>query len=352
MKILINTPCVDNPGGVANHFKGLRKYWSEDVTYNYISGRYKISGQLLLPLDIVKFAFRLIFFKYDVVLLNPSLGKNAIYRDALFLRLASFFKVKKVVFFHGWSEEVAAQISDNPKWFKKKFSRADCFLVLASSFKEQMEEWGIEQPIKLTTTKVDDDLLLINEENSSAPPSDKVAPCLLFLARIEENKGIYVAIEAFSLLSKKYPNIKLKIAGCGGALESAKAFVLKEGILNVEFLGQISGEKLSNAFSSSDVYILPTWHGEGMPTSVLEAMAFGLPVITRPVGGLNDFFVPNKMGSLISSRNPNDFSDAIDNILVSSSKMNEICTFNKDYAKENFMASKVALNIEKLLGEA
>lgn len=62
MKILINTPCVDNPGGVANHFKGLRKYWSEDVTYNYISGRYKISGQLLLPLDIVKFAFRLIFF--------------------------------------------------------------------------------------------------------------------------------------------------------------------------------------------------------------------------------------------------------------------------------------------------
>lgn len=45
-----------------------------------------------------------------------------------------------------------------------------------------------------------------------------------------------------------------------------------------------------------------------MPTVVLEAMAFGLPVVTRAVGGLCDFFEDGKMGRITNSMNPMDYA--------------------------------------------
>lgn len=55
----------------------------------------------------------------------------------------------------------------------------------------------------------------------------------------------------------------------------------------------MTGKLLSEQFESGDIYILPTYF-EGMATSVLEAMAFGLPIITTPTGGVKDFFKKGK----------------------------------------------------------
>jgi hypothetical protein len=76
MKILINTPDTSILGGVANHYKGLKSYWTEDVRYNFIGGRKGIPGSLVLIYDYLKFFFICLFVNYDVVVLNPSLGKR------------------------------------------------------------------------------------------------------------------------------------------------------------------------------------------------------------------------------------------------------------------------------------
>jgi glycosyltransferase involved in cell wall biosynthesis len=98
----------------------------------------------------------------------------------------------------------------------------------------------------------------------------------------------------------------------------------------------------------SDIYILPTW-GEGMPASVLEAMAFGLPVITRPVGGIVDFFETPKMGYLIESKSENDFYEAIFQLLNDKDRLTEISIYNHQYALSHFAASKVAGSLESVL---
>lgn len=56
---------------------------------------------------------------------------------------------------------------------------------------------------------------------------------------------------------------------------------------DVIFTGRLAGEALKN--DKNALLLLLTTHGEGMPTVVLEAMAFGLPILTRNVGGLVDF---------------------------------------------------------------
>src|SRR5690554_8211066 len=83
-----------------------------------------------------------------------------------------------------------------------------------------------------------------------------------------------------------------------------------------------------------------------MPTSVLEAMAFGLPIISRPVGGLVDFFEEDKMGYLIESLDPKEYADKIVQLLENNQKMKEIGIYVHIYAKKHFMDSKVALDTQ------
>ena len=86
-----------------------------------------------------------------------------------------------------------------------------------------------------------------------------------------------------------------------------------------------------------------------MPTSVLEAMAFGLPVFTRNVGGLKDFFVAGQMGFITDSLNAEDFANAIKSFLSDQELYRQVSRYNHHYACEHFLASKVAALIENEL---
>jgi glycosyltransferase involved in cell wall biosynthesis len=346
LKILINTPDTGFSGGVASHYKGLLPFWVEDVDYHTIGTRNGIPGFVLFPFDVFLFFTKLIFFSYDAVLINPSLGKKSLIRDAIYLRISSFFKLKKIVFFHGWDQALADKISDNPDWFLRNFKSADAFLVLASSFKRQMESWGVTKRIGLTTTKVDD--FLIDGFDLS---DRKFSGTLLFLARLEVDKGIFLALEVFEILQKERPELRLIVAGTGGAFPQAKKIVLDRGIGNVEFLGNVSGNDLIAAFANSDIYLFPTWYGEGMPTSVLEAMAFGLPIVSRPVGGLVDFFEEGSMGYLVDSLSASDFVEKIIFLLADLDRIKHIGIYNQNYARNHFMASRVASQLEIFIGE-
>ena len=88
------------------------------------------------------------------------------------------------------------------------------------------------------------------------------------------------------------------------------------------------------------VFFLPTY-GEGMPISVLEAMAYGLPVVTRQVGGLNDFFINEKMGFITKSKSPKVFSDFLIRLIEDSELRKAMAEYNKKYAYAHFSATKV-----------
>lgn len=333
-------------GGVANHYMGLRSFWSETVKYNYVGHRGKVkSGMLWLPWDLAKFLWNLIIFHPDVVLLNPSLGNRPLKRDFLYLNIARTLGFKVAVFIHGFDWNIAKTI--NRKWVSLNLNKACMVFVLAQSFRKELRSWGINAPIEITTTKVDDRMIKDFDIESRNGKCNN----LLFCSRVEKAKGIYETIEAFCILKEKYPSLTLTIVGNGSEFTNVKQLIEDNGLQNIILTGALSGEALINSFKRSLLLLLPSY-GEGLPTVVLEGMAFGLPIITRNVGGIPDFFENGKMGFSSDSLDPHIFADAISRYLENPDLIVSTAHYNHQYAINHFMASKVAASLEMKIKNA
>lgn len=342
MKIFINTPSLRFCGGVANHFMGLKNFWTEQVKYNCVGKRIRNTPwltYLILPYDILKFIIRLLIFRPDIVMVNPSMAPKALKRDFTYLKISRFFGFKVSFMFHGFHTE---SVMDMKPYIVEQLNKACLIFVLAKEFKTTLEEWGVTVPIELTTTKVDDRML----QSFSIDQRQGKVENILFLARVTKPKGIMVALGVFNELYHQYPNLKYTVVGDGVDLDEAKEYVRDNGIPNVTFTGALSGERLVEEFKRADLYLFTSYH-EGMPTSVLEAMAFGLPVVTHPVGGMIDFFDEN-MGIAVDTFEPADFVPPIVELIENQEKTKRISEYNHQYAHDHFLASMVAKRMENI----
>ena len=142
----------------------------------------------------------------------------------------------------------------------------------------------------------------------------------------------------------------MTIAGDGTELRAAQAYVRRRHLEGVQWLGWVTGEAKRQAMNQADLYLFPSYT-EGMPNSVLEAMACGLPVVTRPVGGLVDFFENGRMGLMTESLAPGVFVDLIGKLVKDPPLRHRMGAFNRAYARRRFLASNVAKRIEAIYTE-
>ena len=139
------------------------------------------------------------------------------------------------------------------------FFKADTIIVLSNNLKDQLQNLGYTKPIAVEITPVDKNLV------SSFTIADRLerietlyqnylskdfAPNILFLSRIEIDKGIYEAALGFKSILEKFPNAKLLIAGDGTELDKFSKYVLNEKIHNIKFLGYVYGLKKIEVFKS------------------------------------------------------------------------------------------------------
>jgi glycosyltransferase involved in cell wall biosynthesis len=353
MSILTTVPDLEKPGGVAAYYAALRGHIGEDVDFCPVGSRgsheTSIQKWTRLLKDYERFCRMVKSGSYDLIHLNPSLGRKALIRDGLLLLRAKSLGKKVLVCVHGW--DCACETSIRC-WFLFLFRwvyfKADAFIVLASRFQSVLREFGYEKPIYVETTMVSDEVFSHAQVTPVCSASQDTDVNILFLSRIEKSKGIYEAIDAFRRLKAKWPSVTMTVAGDGLDRKNAEEYVGTEGIKGVWFLGWITGEQKHKAFAEADIYLLPTTWGEGMPISVLEAMAYGLPIVTRPVGGLADFFEQGKMGFTTDSRDPQVFASLLERLIVNRRLRAQIGRYNHSFARRNFTASAVAKRLMEI----
>jgi glycosyltransferase involved in cell wall biosynthesis len=356
MKVLILIPGKNARGGITNYYASLKDHFSLPVDYLERGARtwpdrtWPIRELFRVFKDAWKFLMLVRTGKYGLVQTTTSFSNMALLRDGLFILIAKFYRVKIIVFYRGWDMTLTDKIErKHLGLFKKVYFKADAVIELAKANIEKLRSWGYTKPCYLETTVVDQKLLYgIDEEfilNRSRKDPSRFN--MLFLSRIEITKGIYEAIDTYKILKKSHQNLSMTIAGDGSELENIKRIIDEEKLNGIIITGFVEKNEKAEIFMKADIFIFPSYF-EGMPNAVLEAMSFGIPVITRPVGGVADFFINGKNGFLTESKEPAIFADLLEKLLSKGDLYSEICINNYKQAMNNFISSVVVRRIEKI----
>ena len=135
--------------------------------------------------------------------------------------------------------------------------------------------------------------------------------------RLIEKKGLPVTLRAFSTFLKQHPNAMLTIAGEGPLLSELQKFARELGIADrVSFTGFVSQEQLREIYYRSHIFVHPSQTGrdgnqEGIPNSMLEAMATGLPVFATEHGGIPEAIENGVSGVLVPERDDEALARAL-----------------------------------------
>jgi starch synthase len=121
-------------------------------------------------------------------------------------------------------------------------------------------------------------------------------------------KGTPYLLEAFSLVRKKIPGVRLLLTD--SVQDDLKPILARYRDLPIEWAGYLPHEQLVKRLQSADIFVLPSLE-EGLVRTACQAMACGLPAILTPNTGANDFVQPGINGEIVPIRDPQMLADAI-----------------------------------------
>lgn len=138
----------------------------------------------------------------------------------------------------------------------------------------------------------------------------------LYIGRLLLDKGIKELIDAFRIISKKYPTTKLKFIGNyflgNPSAISSRQMELWQNELPIEYLGMV--DNVADHISASSCVVLPSYR-EGMPRAVLEASSMGIPVITTDTVGCRDSVDDLATGFLCKVKDVRDLADKMEKFI-------------------------------------
>jgi L-malate glycosyltransferase len=159
-------------------------------------------------------------------------------------------------------------------------------------------------------------------------------------------KGHYELIEAARRLKSTYPDAKFVLVGDGAERsnleESSRAFGVQDSVL---FLGRRTD--IPELLACCDVFVLPS-HAEGLPNSLLEAMATGLPVLATPVGGVPEVIENGVNGLLVPPRDPTSLADALLRILRDPEFATRLAVGGREGARSQFSFDRAVSELESI----
>lgn len=335
IKVLMLGPARSVKGGmtsvVDNYYDAKL---NEKVKLKYIEtcndSKYKISK--LLKEIKGKLEFYKKINNYDVVHIHMA-SRRSTFRKAKYAHIAKSKGKRVILHIHGGEYKIFYNEcnEEKKKYIKETLKLADKIIVLSEKWKEYFEKLVDKEKIVVINNaiKIPDDF----EKNLNNNE-------LLFLGRIYDKKGIYDLIDVLAELKKEFKDIHLSIGG-DGELEKLKRLIKEKDLeKNVACHGWISGKEKDELLRKSTIFILPSYN-EGMPMSVLEAMAYKNIVLTTNVGGIPEVIENNKNGIMIEPGNKKALYNNLKEIFNDISKKQDLSNNARKLVEEKFDINKM-----------
>ncbi len=244
-----------------------------------------------------------------------------------------------------------------PVWFNKLYlktlgkwtlNRADKIICYTEGEKENIEKLGID-PKKISIIHNGVDTFLFAPRTSEKTTDKKQ---ILWVGRFVTGKGVEYLIEAFSQVQKKIPSTHLVLVGDGPEKTTIEEKIRKMHLQSsVTLIDYLDNEELPGVYKNSDVFVLPSLM-EGVPRTILEAMACGVPVVTTNLPHLVGII--DGAGLVVPPKDPILLSGAILTILEDASlaeKMGQRGRYKieEEYSWEDTVGKTLAL-YESVIG--
>lgn len=294
-RVLMCGSTLTTKGGMVSVVKNYLDYtdWGDyPITYipTHFDGN-KFLAACFFGLQYVHIFFLLLFRKYYIAHLHTA-ERGSFWRKALLLRLCHRMGVKVVLHHHGAEfEEFYAQSSQGAKrMIQNVLMQADANIVLSNMMQRQLLE---KQP------KAHCAVLYNAVATRSSNPYNVDASLVLFLGRLGKRKGVFDLLEAIKKMDKHIPyNVKFALCGDMGEKQVSEKVAELRIAHRVVHIGWIDGEQKQTFLANTMINCLPSYN-EGLPMTILETMAYGIPNISTNIAAIPEVIRDGENGMLI-----------------------------------------------------
>jgi colanic acid/amylovoran biosynthesis glycosyltransferase len=246
-------------------------------------------------------ASRKILIRRDPALMHIYFGNTGVHLLPLIRR----WDRPCIVSFHGMDVQNRPKERGYEQRLRELLQLVPLVLVRSQSIADRLRELGCD-PKKIRMNRTGIPLAGFPRMEHAFPEDGRWS--LLQACRLVPKKGLFTTLEAFSLFQQTYPLAHLTIAGDGPLQESVKKKIRELRIDgSVTLVGFVDQAQLRSLFERAHVFVHPSHttedgNQEGVPNSMLEAMATGLPVIATRHGGIPEAVEDGRHGYLVPEK--------------------------------------------------
>lgn len=260
-----------------------------------------------------------------------------------------------IVSFHGVD---VSKYCDQPGYadsLKQVFAHAKLILARSESLLREIKSLGCPpEKLRLNRTPIPLDRLQATVRSAPTDGAWRVVQA----SRLIPKKGLLTTLQALALVVPKFPNLKFTVCGAGPMKDEFLQCRDKLGLQeHVTTRGWLSQEALLVEYQNSHVFLHPSEltkssDQEGIPNSMLEAMATGLPVVATHHGGIPEAVTDGIDGLLVPEKSPQELAEAIIRLLSSQDMLGRLSKQAAESVRKNFGLESQIANLEACYAEA
>ena len=181
---------------------------------------------------------------------------------------------------------------------------------------------------------------------------------ILTVARLQEKKGLGDLVEACAKLREQGLTFRCRIIGQGRLRPVLKERIAELGLdSEVRLLGVMTQDRIVEEYAGADLFVLPCVVGEdgnqdGLPVSIVEALASGVPVITTAVAGIPEAVLDGVNGRIVPQRAPAALAEAIADLIENREALARLAAAARPHVAERFDKHRTARRLGELFAGA
>lgn len=175
---------------------------------------------------------------------------------------------------------------------------------------------------------------------------------LLYVGRLASEKGLLTLLDSLNQLRSMQVSFRLTLVGDGDDRDLLKKVVQQLGLADVvHFAGFANESGVREHLQKADVFVLPSF-AEGVPVSLMEAMACGVPVVSTYVGGINELVEPGVTGLLVPAADATALAAAIARLLRSPDLRAKLARGGRERVEKQYHLNTQILQLSSLFERA